>query len=356
MVAAGLQPHPDDVPDNGQYFLTFVVPAANGCNLKCPICLIDQREEIRETLLRPHDYVRFVREAADHLPIYAVGIQGYEPLLPDALPYTRPILEAGKNSGVPTTLVTNGVFLSDAIDLLAELTPSKIVISLDAASADIHDRVRGVTGAWAASVKGLRLATKALPLQTRLAVNSVLLPSKRQYLDDMPARLAEMGIDDWIVTPLIRVGRPVGCPISPRTKLLQDLIRLQEAADRARIRLTVDDEFDHLSREADDASRRSLRSLCVRTLPENVELVRLTPNGQCSLGAEILRKMAPDAPRWTPGREHAADFLAMLSNYLVEDQLLTRAPIRPSSSALQANASNDPASRLSGRALIGAQP
>jgi len=354
MVSGSLQPHPDDVPDDGNYFLTFLVPASDGCNLKCSFCLISQREEIAETSLRPHDYARFVREAADQAPIFAVGIQGYEPLLPEALPYTKSILAAGKNSGVPTTLVTNGVFLLDAVDLLADLAPSKIAVSLDAASADVHDRVRGATGAWAASVKGIRRAIKALPSQTRLAVNSVLLPSKRQYLDEMPARLADMGIDDWIVTPMIRVGRPVDGTISQRPRLLQDLVRLQDAADRARIHFTVDDEFGHLSREADDDSRRALRSLCVRTLPENVELIRMTPSGQCSMGADILKKMPPDAPRWRPGHQDAGDFIALLDPPF-QDQFPTAS--RPSATALPPYASNHAvASRLSGHALLSAEP
>jgi molybdenum cofactor biosynthesis enzyme MoaA len=353
MASLVLQPHLDNVPDDGRYILTFVVPAADGCNLKCPFCLISQREEIAGASLRPQDYARFVREVAGQFPIFAIGIQGYEPLLPEALPYTKSILAAGKNSGVQTTLVTNGVFLSDAVDLLAEFTPSKIAISLDAASADVHDRVRGVTGAWAASVKGIRQAIRVLTPQTRLAVNSVLLPSRRPYLDDMPARLADIGIDQWIITPLIRVGRnQIGGPIGQRTRIVQDLMRLQEAADRARIHLTVDDEFDHLSHEADDDCRRALRSLCVRTLPKNVELIRLTPNGQCSVGAEILKKMAPDAPRWTPGREHAADFLAMLDSPVLGRFQTGQ---HPSAADLQAYAGKHAAvSRLSRHSLVSA--
>jgi MoaA/NifB/PqqE/SkfB family radical SAM enzyme len=354
MSSLGLQPDPDDEPD-GEIFLTFVVPAANGCNLKCPFCLIDQREEIAETQLRPHDYARFVRDASERYPIFAVGVQGYEPLLPEALPYTQSILAAGQNSGIRTTLVTNGVFLSDAVDLLARLAPSKIAVSLDAALANVHDRVRGVTGAWAASVKGISRAIKVLTPRTRLAVHSVLLPSKRQYLDDMPTRLADMGIDDWIVTPLIRIGRnQIGGPSGQRTRIVQDLVRLQEASDRTRIHLTVDDEFNHLSHEADDDCRRALRSLRVRTLPENVELIRLTPSGQCSVGANVLTKMAPDAPRWRPGHEHAADFLAMLNSPL-QDRFQTAQ--RPSIAALQAYTGNHTvASGLSRHALVSAQP
>jgi hypothetical protein len=222
--------------------------------------------------------------------------------------------------------------------------------------ANVHDRVRGVTGAWAASVKGISRAIKVLAPRTRLAVHSVLLPSKRQYLDDMPARLADMGIDDWIVTPLIRIGRnQIGGPAGPRTRIVQDLIRLQDAADRARIHLTVDDEFDHLSHEADDDCRRALRSIYVRTLPKNIELIRLTPNGQCSVGVDILAKMAPDAPRWKPEHEHAADFLAMLDPP-VQDRSQTTVPRRPNTSALQAYTGNHAASGLSRHALVGAQP
>jgi sulfatase maturation enzyme AslB (radical SAM superfamily) len=95
MGSLGLQPHPDDEPDGGRYFLTFVVPAADGCNLKCPFCFIGEREEIAETRLRSYDFARFVREAAEGFPIFAVGIQGYEPLLPEALPYTQSILVPG---------------------------------------------------------------------------------------------------------------------------------------------------------------------------------------------------------------------------------------------------------------------
>jgi MoaA/NifB/PqqE/SkfB family radical SAM enzyme len=60
------------------------------------------------------------------------------------------VLETGQSLGVPTTLVTNGVFLHNAVDLLNTLPPTKIAISLDSDSAAIHDRIRGVAGAWTA--------------------------------------------------------------------------------------------------------------------------------------------------------------------------------------------------------------
>jgi hypothetical protein len=93
------------------------------------------------------------------------GVQGYELLLPESLPYTQAILATGRFLGLPTTFVTNGVKLGDAVDLLKTLSPSKIAISLDAASAEIHDRIRGVAGSWA--VAGIKRAIEALATTDR---------------------------------------------------------------------------------------------------------------------------------------------------------------------------------------------
>jgi MoaA/NifB/PqqE/SkfB family radical SAM enzyme len=313
MPAAGLQPGPDIEPESRGQFLTFVVPAPGGCNLNCSFCLIRQRREITGNPLRPGDFARFIREAAERSQIFAISIQGYEPLLPESLSYTQAVLATGRLLGLPTAMVTNGVRLGDALDLLTVLAPSKIAISLDAASAQIHDRIRGVPGAWAATVAGIERAIKILTPQTRLAVSSVLLPGKRSHLDDMPARLREIGIDRWIVNPLLRVGADyIGGPVRDRARLFQDFLILQEAALRAGVRLTVDDEFDHLRHGPASNRQPALHSLHVRTLPRNVEIFRLAPNGQCSIGEGILKQVTPDVPFWQPGRIHAGDFVQSL--------------------------------------------
>ena len=313
MTAACLQPEPDCELGSGQ-FLTFVVPAPSGCNLNCSFCIVRQRRETAETCLSPNDLVRFVREAVEQRPTFALAIQGYEPLLPESLPFTQAILGTGRFVEIPTSLVTNGTKLADAVDLLATLAPVKIAVSLDAASADIHDRLRGVAGAWAAAVGGIRRAIDALAPRTRIVVSSVLLPSRRHYLDGMPALLREMGIDRWIINPLLRVGDgEVGGPVADRASLFRDLMALQAAARREGVRLTVDDEFDHLGHDAVCVTDPSIRALHVRTLPPNVELYRLTPSGQCSVGDHVLQRVTPDTPRWIPGDMHAGDFLETLS-------------------------------------------
>jgi MoaA/NifB/PqqE/SkfB family radical SAM enzyme len=310
MGVAGLQPQPEGDPDAEGIFLTFVVPALNGCNLDCSFCFVRQRKEITEARLKPQDYAQFVREVADKEQIFAVAIQGYEPLLPEALPYTRAILAAGRFLGVPTSLVTNGVRLGDAVDLLKTLTPNKIAVSLDAASPEVHDGIRGVKGAWEASVAGLRRAIDVLAPQTRLVVESVLLPSRRHYLDAMPERLRDIGIDRWIINPVLRVGRgETGGLVAERARLFRDLSILQEAADRAGVRLTVDDEFGNLDCDAAGPFQLSSRGVHVRPLPQRVTLFRMTPGGHCSKGSDVLRQVTSGTPIWQPGAMNAGDFL-----------------------------------------------
>jgi MoaA/NifB/PqqE/SkfB family radical SAM enzyme len=313
--ATGLRPQPQDDSSAAAQFLTLVVPAPNGCNLKCAFCLIRQRREITETRLGPNDFARFIREAAERATIFALAIQGYEPLLPESLPYTQAILATGL--GLPASLVTNGTKLVDAVDLLTTVSPNKIAVSLDAASAEVHDRIRGVDGAWAAAVTGIERAITVLTPRTRVVVSSVLMPSRRHYLDAMPERLHEIGIDRWIINPLLRVGRgQTGGPAAHQTELYRDLVILQEAADRAGVRLTVDDEFDHLRHDDAITSLPWLRRLHVRTLPSNVEIFRLTPSGQCSTGPDILQQVTPDTLVWRPGDIHAGDFLEGLSRQI----------------------------------------
>jgi MoaA/NifB/PqqE/SkfB family radical SAM enzyme len=288
-----------------------VVPAQNGCNLKCGFCIVRQRQETTETLLKPEDYARFIREAAEHKRPYAVSIQGYEPLLPEALPYTQAILATARFLGIPAGLVTNGVGLADAVELLQTLAPTKIAVSIDAASADLHDRIRGVAGAWQASVAGVRKAAATLASHTRMAVTSVLLPSRRHHLDAMPALLRDIGIDQWILSPLLRVGRDgAGGPVGDRARLFRDVAILQEAADRAGVRMVVDDELGLLDCTAVSPFQPGMRSVDIRTLPARVELYRLTPGGQCSKGSDALREVTPATPRWRPGETNAAAFLA----------------------------------------------
>lgn len=320
MVNMGLLPTETDDQDScvSSLFLTFVVPAPQGCNLKCPFCIIKQRREISQTHLRPIDFVRFFYEVARSTRIFAVAIQGYEPLLPESREYTQAILETSRSLGVPAALVTNGVLLRNSVEWVAPLAPTKIAISLDAGIAEAHDQIRGVVGAWVSTVSGIRHAIEALSPLTNIAVASVLT-SNRAPLDSMPLLLNDIGVTDWIISPLQRIGiNHIGGPSDAPERLYRNLVTLQEAAERANIRLTIDDELDRLPHMLAIVEKSELRRLRIRTLPKNVELVRLVPSGQCSVNADILRRVTSVTPRWRPGKIDAGDFVERLARRSAE--------------------------------------
>ncbi len=295
--------------------LTFVVPAVQGCDLACPYCFIDQRkEEAKRPDLAPADYVTFIRQVAERSPIGALCIQGYEPLLDGAFAYTQAILQVGLELGLPTSLVTNGTHLAARAEALAALAPQKIAISLDAADAATHDKCRGKAGAFDAALAGISRVAGYPALRPILTIASILMPRRRERLLGMPALARSLGVDHWVVTVLQRVGRgeDLGGSVGARRQTFQDLLILKRAAEAEGLRFVVDDEFGTLS----DADRTrdvvDINALRIRRLAHPAGVYRLLPNGQCSVGVQILQELPADAPAWRAGHGHAADFLASL--------------------------------------------
>ncbi len=299
---------PSYVWDSDGTILTFVIPAFGGCNLACPYCFIDQRGEnnLPDTLWAG-DYGRFVRQVISSRPVASVCVQGYEPLLPDTFPYTRVILATGKWLEIPTSIVTNGTYLTDWLDDLRILSPARLSVSLDAAEAEAHDRQRRKRGAFATTLEGLRRAAACLTENTELVVTSVLLPKRRAQLDGMPKLLGEIGVNRWVVTALQKVQEDRrGGPVGEREKTLADLRILRGHAEAAGIDFKVDDEFDGLASEGkpDEFEKNRIRRLIDRD-----GVYRLVPDGRCSKGRDILQPLSDKTPRWDPRTMDAGDFI-----------------------------------------------
>lgn len=316
MCAIDLLPFDADGNAKRGYCITFIVPAQAGCNLKCSFCFIRQRSAVLGNTLAARHYSDFISAAHNEERIYAISIQGYEPLLPEAQAYTRAIVATGASIGVPVNLVTNGTFLGDSVDWLAASTPATIAISLDAPSPEMHDSMRGVSGAWAATVRGIERANQVLAPQTKIAVASVLMPSGWGQLKKMPRLLRELGVERWILTPLMKVGsnRPGG-PMSDKNTIYESLARLQDAADIVGIGLSLDDELDCLQHQLACVKQPELRRFQVRTIPCGVELVRLEPGGECVCGRDVLEKITEATPRWHPERQNAAAFFESIRHF-----------------------------------------
>jgi pyruvate-formate lyase-activating enzyme len=149
------------------------------CNLRCGFCYTDspRRTLARTAEMDDEQWRRIVGEAID-LGIIEGVITGGEPLLRREL--TLETAERLTAAGVMVTLNTNGWFLdAEVADRLAE-TGARVHVSLDGASAELHDASRGVPGSWRRAVEAVDLM---LARGTRVQVVHVVTPENEMTFD-----------------------------------------------------------------------------------------------------------------------------------------------------------------------------
>ena len=308
---------PAEIKETKDSILTFVVPAPNGCNLRCPFCYIRQRKELaEEAVLSPEDYVKFIDQINARTAVAAICVQGYEPLLPESFEYTRQILTKAMQERIASSLITNATFLAERVSELEDLNPYRVFVSLDGDEAEFHDRQRGVRGAFDRTIKGLSRAAASSTLRESLAVTSVLVPKKTHELFGVPELLKHLGVRRWIVNPLITVGKNyVGGPKADKLEIFREALALKQRADKQGVQLIVDDEFARLGTEdredgvIDFDFRRFLK---IQRLHNPGGVFRLLPTGQCSVGFELLQEVQPDTAVWMPNKTNAFDFIEVL--------------------------------------------
>ena len=272
-------------------YATFVVPAPNGCNLRCPGCAIAQRGEAKEYELSHKDYVNFLADVLTHFKVGRVGIQGYEPLLPEAWPLTRKLLKLAAACFAETSLITNGVYLPEHAGELARMLDS-ITVSLNSADAEIHDKTRGVNGAFAKALKGIRGIRSATGVfsEGSITVNSVLYPKKAHFLEGMAELLAEVGVRHWLISPFIQFKK--GRPVSDAKFIRDTILHFSDHAEKLGVKVSLSDELGVL-RENEDPFEK----LSVEALEDAAGFFRLSPDASCSRGKEAL-EIASGAPKW----------------------------------------------------------
>lgn len=277
--------------------LTFVTPAAQGCGMACGYCFIDRRgEETRIETLQPHDYARFIHEAAKLQRVAAVTIQGREPLAPSSRPWTEAILEAGAAVGAETGIVTNGFWLEDCVPLLAEQKCSGVAVSIDADSPEEHDHLRQTPGAWQRAMDGLRALTDCGAV-ARVTVSSVFFNKNSvRKLMNLPQHLANAGVTCWSISPMFRFdGQRRPTVAISNAEWSEALSMLSAHAARFGISVIAENEFSTF--EGVQAP-----SVTLRTMSRPQGIMRMGPDGRCSFGKDILAAVAPNEnePFWRP--------------------------------------------------------
>jgi radical SAM protein with 4Fe4S-binding SPASM domain len=184
------------------------------CNLSCRHCRAVPQKMLgpRElTTKRAFDLIDAI--AATARPVMVLS--GGEPLFrPDLFD----LAEYGVESGFRMALATNGTLVNGHVAAkIADAGFSRVAISLDGANSETHDRFRGVPGAHAKAVAGIRaLRDEGVSVQ----VNSTIA---KHNVAELPAMLdfaLSLGADALHLFMLVPVG--CGLEIAPAEMLLPD--------------------------------------------------------------------------------------------------------------------------------------
>jgi len=171
------------------------------CNLACKHC------RASAVSWRDPDELNFEEACAMMDGMLALGrpvlvFSGGEPLMrPDIFE----LMAQARKRGLPFALSTNGTLLTDAIsDRVAAAMPHRVSISLDGADAATHDGFRQASGAFEASLQGIRrLRARGIDVQ----VNTSVTTHNGKILPEIYDLVRREGCMAWHLFMLV----PVGC-------------------------------------------------------------------------------------------------------------------------------------------------
>ena len=178
--------------------------ATRACLLACRHCRAEAMEQPLPGELSTEEALRFVASLASFGRPYPVLIMtGGDVLMrPDIFE----IAAHARNLGIPVGMAPSVTprLSDDRIARMREIGIKAVSVSLDGATADTHDRIRGVPGHFQQTVQALDKLAKA---DFSVQVNTTVM---KDNVDDLPGIvdiMAQTGVSIWEVFFLIQVGR-----------------------------------------------------------------------------------------------------------------------------------------------------
>ncbi|MGC9071932.1 MAG: radical SAM protein [Acidilobus sp.] len=172
------------------------------CNLRCEHCYMDAGPVPRPDELSRHELIRVAREIAD-LGLPLVIFSGGEPLTRGD--FWDVAQELSGRDRPRIALSTNGTLVTrEVARRLSQLGFDYVGVSLDSLAAELHDRFRGVSGAFEATLRGIRNAVEeGLEVGIRTTVtrwNSAEAPR----MVDLAARLGARRVSYYVLDSIGR--------------------------------------------------------------------------------------------------------------------------------------------------------
>jgi radical SAM protein with 4Fe4S-binding SPASM domain len=174
------------------------------CNLRCIHCHASGGKPAADELTTA-EAKRMMDQLAEVDEFRMMAFTGGEPLVRgdffELLAYAQAL-------GFPNTMATNATLIDDAVaQRLRRYGVVIAAVSLDGLDATSHDFVRGVPGAFAAALQGMRALRRAGIL---LHINITAMEYNMEQMEPLMALVDELGTGILLIYQLVPVGRGRG--------------------------------------------------------------------------------------------------------------------------------------------------
>lgn len=170
------------------------------CNSRCLMCDYFKKQARYAQRFGAEMDTRGIKKIIDELVemgVSGIGITGGEPLLREDLEEVAGYIHAKK---IPVSIGTNGLLMdSQRAKRILDTKVDHIQVSLDAPIAEIHDRIRGLAGAYQKTVNGFENIVRERnsgKYDTRLILSMCFNSQNYMYAIDMIEHAKRLGADN----------------------------------------------------------------------------------------------------------------------------------------------------------------
>jgi radical SAM protein with 4Fe4S-binding SPASM domain len=169
-----------------------------GCNLKCEMC--NHWRETREPPVPAKRFMEVISELGE-MGTKKIHISGGEPMLRPQIPE---FVELASSLGIKVTMTTNGTLVDKAkAKRLVEGGLRGVDISIDSPNRKMHEKIRGVQGAFKATTKAVQLFQRYRHKgKLSIRINTVVSRTNYQTLESLPELAYELGADGINLIPV----------------------------------------------------------------------------------------------------------------------------------------------------------
>lgn len=180
--------------------ITVYFEVTYACNLRCIHCYASAGKPL-ENELSFNEISKLIDELVA-MKVFYVALGGGEPLLREDI---VKIVNSMVSKGIHVSLATNGTLFDwDIAEELWDRGLRDVQFSLDGATADVHDKIRGVKGSFEKVIRAIKIAKT---IGYNVTIKPVVQRRNWQHIPKIMELVAELGVDGYNVSRTIPYGR-----------------------------------------------------------------------------------------------------------------------------------------------------